>query len=134
MARKQKRTYLALCVLALLNAVPGLKHGLLNDSDAVVTTCARIDAFLSHQRCDLLPQVAEFVRALLLADLHFALLQDLQHIQESGEVSEIHIGLLRHPAHLLDDGLDIARAECLLHLVRTRYLAFAHIDKHVCDL
>jgi len=54
-ARKQRQTYLALCVLALLDAVPGLKHGLLDDADTVVATCARIDAFLGHQRCDLLP-------------------------------------------------------------------------------
>ena len=70
-------TYLTLRALPLLHTEPSLRHRLVNDPHRVRSLRRRIHTLLGHQRRDLLPQGCEIMLAFLLADLHFALLQDL---------------------------------------------------------
>lgn len=62
-----------------LDVVPNLVHGFFDHADRVWPLSVRIDTPRRDFGADLPPEFLELDRALLLADLEFTLLQDLEH-------------------------------------------------------
>lgn len=77
-------THLTLRVLVRLDTVANLCHGLLDHRHTIRSLSRWVDAFLRHLRCDISRYVRKVVGAFLLADLQFALLQDLPSLSMTG--------------------------------------------------
>lgn len=73
-------TDLTLGILSGLHTHAGFRHRLLNHTDWVGTLSSGVHTFFSHKRGDFFAKSRKIMFALLLANLHLSLLQDLQGV------------------------------------------------------